>query len=115
MENKPLSWAGSAYKDLTDDNNFPLEARKIAGKQLRKVQRGEEPDDWKPFEEIGAGAKEIRIKLSDGAFRVMYVAKFSEAVYVLHCFKKKSQKTSQQDKDLAKQRYKLIIQERSKS
>lgn len=114
MAEKQLAWAGSSYKDLTDDDTFPMEARKVAGQQLRKIQRGDEPDDWKPFEEIGAGTKEIRIKLPDGAFRVMYVAKFPEAVYVLHCFKKKTQRTSQQDKDLAKQRYKLVIQERSK-
>ena len=114
MTEKPLAWAGSSYKDLTDDDIFPLDARKVAGQQLRKVQRGDEPDDWKPFEEIGAGTKEIRIKLPDGAFRIMYIAKFSEAVYVLHCFKKKTQKTSPKDKDLAKQRYKLVIQERSK-
>jgi len=115
MAEKELAWAGSSYKDLTDDNIFTFDARKVAGQQLRKVQRGDEPDDWKPFEEIGAGTKEIRIKLPDGAFRVMYVAKFPEAVYVLHCFKKKTQKTSPQDKELAKQRYKLVIQERSKS
>ena len=83
MAEKPLAWAGSSYKDLTDDNIFSLEARKVAGKQLRKVQCGDEPDDWKPFDEVGAGTKEIRIKLPDGAFRVMYVAKFLEAVYVL--------------------------------
>ena len=114
MAEKPLAWAGSSYKDLTDDNVFSLEARKVARKQLRKAQRGDEPDDWKPFDEVGAGTKEIRIKLPDGAFRVMYVAKFPEAVYVLHCFKKKTQKTSPQDRDLAKQRYKAVIQERGK-
>ena len=114
MSDKPIEWAGASFKDLMDDDIFSLDARKVAGTQLRKVQRGDEPDDWKPFDEIGAGTKEIRIKLPDGAFRVMYVAKFPEAVYVLHCFKKKTQKTSQADKDLAKQRYKLIIQERSK-
>jgi phage-related protein len=92
MAEKQLAWAGSSYKDLTDDDIFPLDARKAAGQQLRKVQRGDEPDDWKPFEEIGAGTKEIRIKLPDGAFRVMYVAKFPEAVYVLHCLKKKTKK-----------------------
>jgi phage-related protein len=90
-----------------------MEARKVAGQQLRKIQRGDEPDDWKPFEEVGAGTREIRIKLADGAFRLMYVAKFPEAVYVLHCFKKKTQKTSQQDKEIAKLRYRAIIQERN--
>ncbi len=114
MSDKPIAWAGASFKDLMNDDIFSLEARKVAGSQLRKIQRGDEPDDWKPFDEIGIGTKEIRIKLPDGAFRIMYVAKFPEAVYVLHCFKKKAQKTSQPDKDLAKQRYKLIIQERSK-
>lgn len=114
MEEKPIDWRGSSFKDLTDENVFSLEARKVAGTQLRKIQRGDEPDDWKPFDDVGAGTKEIRIKLADGAFRVMYVAKFPEAVYVLHCFKKKSQQTSQHDKDIAKLRYKAVIQERSK-
>lgn len=114
MDEKPLVWVASSFRDLTNDQIFSLEARKIAGKQLRNVQRGVEPDDWKPFETIGAGTKEIRLKLPDGAFRVMYVAKFPEAVYVLHCFKKQSEKTSPHDKDLAKQRYKAVIQERNK-
>jgi phage-related protein len=98
MKEKQLAWIGSSYKDLADNEIFSLEARKVAGKQLRKVQRGDEPDDWKPFDEIGAGTKEIRIKLPDGAFRVMYVAKFPEAVYVLHCFKKKTQKPARRTK-----------------
>jgi phage-related protein len=78
------------------------------------LQRGDEPDDWKPFEEIGAGTKEIRLKIADGAFRIFYVVKFPEAIYVLHCFKKKSAQTSAHDKELAKQRYRSIVQERSK-
>jgi len=113
MNEKPIDWRGSSFKDLLDESIFSLEARKVAGTQLRKVQRGDEPDDWKPFDELGAGTKEIRIKLSDGASRVMYVAKFPEAVYVLHCFKKKAQKTSQHDKDIAKLRYKAVIKERN--
>jgi phage-related protein len=113
MREKPILWQGYSFRDLMDDHIFSLEARKVAGQQLRKVQRADEPDDWKPFEEVGAGTKEIRIKLLDGAFRVMYVAKFPEGVYVLHCFKKKSQQTSQHDKDIAKLRYKAVIQQRS--
>ncbi len=113
MSEKPIAWRGSSFRDLTDDDIFSLDARKVAGKQLRKVQRGDEPDDWKPFDEIGPGVKEIRIKLHDGAFRVMYIAKFPEAVYVLHCFKKKTQKTSQHDKEITKLRYRAVIQERS--
>ena len=112
--NKPIDWIGSSFKDLCNDDVFSLEARRNAGYQLRKVQRGEEPDDWKPFDEVGAGTKEIRLKQSDGAFRVMYVAKFEEAIYVLHCFKKKTQKTSQKEKDLCAQRYKDMLLSRNK-
>ena len=63
---------------------------------------------------MGPGTKEIRINLDDGWFRVMYVAKFEEAVYVLHCFKKKTSETSKKDKDLTAARYKELVQERSK-
>jgi len=114
QRNKPIDWIGSSLKDLCDDEIFPYDTRRAAGYQLRKVQRGDEPDDWKPFDELGAGTKEIRIKQTDGAFRVMYVAKFEDAIYVLHCFKKKSQKTSQKDKDLSVQRYKDMLSTRSK-
>ena len=76
--------------------------------------RGGDPDDWKPFDDVGAGTKEIRLKQTDGAFRVMYVAKFEDAIYVLHCFKKKTQKTSQKDRDLSTQRYKDMMLTRSK-
>jgi phage-related protein len=112
--NKPIDWIGSSLKDLCDDEIFPEDARRAAGYQLRKVQRGDDPDDWKPFEDVGPGTKEIRIKQTDGVFRVMYVAKFEDAIYVLHCFKKKSQKTSQKDKDLSVQRYKDLLTTRSK-
>jgi phage-related protein len=74
----------------------------------------EKPIDWKPFDGVGAGVKEIRINLDDGWFRVMYVAKFQEAVYVLHCFKKKTSVTSKHDKEITATRYKDVVQERSK-
>ena len=92
---KPIGWCGSAYKDLTDEKTFTLNARKEAGHQLNQVQKGLDPDDWKPFDIVGPGTKEIRINLNDGWFRVMYVAKFEEAVYVLHCFKKKDARDEQ--------------------
>ena len=72
------------------------------------VQVGREPADFKPLSTVGAGAYEIRIRDDAGAFRVVYVAKFDEAVYVLHAFQKTSRKTSQADIDLATKRYKLI-------
>jgi len=109
---KEILWLGSAYDDLLA---FPSEARRQAGFQLAKVQAGLEPEDWKPFSEAGVGVREIRIREASGAFRVMYVAKFEEAVYVLHCFQKKTQATSWPDKHVAKVRYKAIIETRRNS
>lgn len=86
MSEKPIDWRGSSLRDIKDDDIFTPSARKEAGHQLSRVQAGLEPDDRKPFDVVGAGTKEIRINLDDGWFRVMYVAKFPEAVYVLHCF-----------------------------
>jgi hypothetical protein len=93
---------------------FSLQAKREAGRQLSQVQFGLEPDHWKPFNEVGSGTKEIIIDLQDGWYRVMYVAKFADVVYVLHCFKKKTNTTSKQDKALAKARYDGIIAERTK-
>ena len=102
---KPVQFLGSALDDL---RAFPQGARREAGYQIDLVQQGREPDDWKPMKGIGAGVREIRMRAADGAFRVVYVAKFSEAIFVLHCFQKKSQKTSRQDIDLARRRYTQI-------
>jgi phage-related protein len=88
---KPVEFRGSSLDDL---RAFPVSARREAGHQLDRVQRGLEPDDWKPMTAVGQGVKEIRIRDATGAFRVLYVAKFADAVYVLHCFQKKTEKTS---------------------
>jgi phage-related protein len=74
------------------------------GHQLDQVQHGREPDDWKPMNTVGRGVREIRMHDAAEAFRVLYVAKFDDAVYVLHCFQK-TQKTSKADLNLAAQRY----------
>ena len=105
---KPLEFRGSSLDDL---RAFPLSARREAGHQLDQVQNGQEPDDWKPMNTVGQGVKEIRIRDAAGAFRVIYVARFADAVYVLHCFQKKTQKTSKADLDLASQRYRDLLQE----
>ena len=70
-----------------------------------------DPDDWKPMNTVGRGVREIRIRDAAGAFRVLYVAKFDDAVYVLHCFQKKTQKTSKADLNLAAQRYRDLLKE----
>jgi phage-related protein len=102
---KEIRWVGSAYQELLA---FPQEPRREAGFQLGKVQAGLEPTDWKPFDDVGAGTREIRIKDENGIYRVMYVAKFEEAIYVLHCFQKNSQATGKQDKGIAEARYRAV-------
>jgi phage-related protein len=99
---KPIEFRGTALDDL---RQFPGTARRQAGFQLDQVQRGRQPDDWKPMTSIGQGVQEIRIRDESGAFRVLYVAKFERAIYVLHCFQKKTQKTSKADLDVARLRY----------
>jgi len=106
-DQKQIRWVGSAYDDLLA---FPKEARKEAGFQLGKVQAGLEPTDWKPFDDVGAGTNEIRD--ASGIYRVMYVARFEEAIYVLHCFHKKTQVTSKQDKAIAAARYRAVVNAR---
>jgi phage-related protein len=108
---KPIYWVGTSYKDLV---SFPVNVKQEAGYQLHRVQNGLDPENWKPFATIGAGVKEIRIKEETGAFRVIYVAKFKERIYVLHAFQKKTQKTRKQDIDIAKTRYMAVAQEESK-
>lgn len=76
---------------------FPSEAWRAAGHQIDLVQRGQEPDDWKPLSSVGQGVREIRIWDEAGTFRVVYVARFADAVYVLHCFQKKTHKTAKTD------------------
>lgn len=105
---KAVEFRGSALDDL---RTFPLAARREAGHQLDQVQRGREPDDWKPMATVGPGVQEIRIRDAAGAFRVIYVAKFAEAIYVLHCFQKRTQKTSKADLDLATKRYRDLVKE----
>lgn len=106
---KPVEFMGSSLDDLP---TFPLLARREAGHQIDQVQNGQQPDDWKPMRVVGHGVKEIRIRDPAGAFRVIYVAQFAEAVYVLHCFQKKTEKTSRTDVDVASQRYRQLLQER---
>ena len=110
-DHKPVEFRGSSLDDL---RAFPLPARREAGHQLDQVQNGQEPDDWKPMNTVGQGVKEIRIRDASGAFRVIYVAKFADAVYVLHCFQKKTEKTSKSDLDLASKRYRDLLKELDK-
>ena len=102
---KPVHFVGTARKDLAA---FPESARRHAGQDLFLVQLGREPADFKPMPTVGSGAFEIRVRDETGAFRVIYVAKFGTAVYVLHAFQKKTQKTPSLDIELAARRYRVI-------
>jgi phage-related protein len=105
---KPVKFRGDALESL---RRFPDNARHDAGFQLDKVQRGRDPDDWKPMRSIGSGVKEIRIRDVTSVFRVIYLATTEDAVYVLHCFQKKSEQTSNKDIQLARKRYKDLMGE----
>lgn len=96
-----MCFLGDSLKCLRD---FPDDARNDAGYQLDKVQRGDQPDDFKPMPGIGKGVEEIRVSDSSGAYRVVYVARRVDAVYVLHAFQKKTQLTPKKDLEIAKRR-----------
>lgn len=101
---KPLKFTGSSEDDLA---GFPNEAKGLAGNALWQVQLGLMPSDWKPMLNVGAGAYEIRIHML-GEWRVIYVAKFADAIYVLHAFQKKTQQTRKEDIALAASRYRQL-------
>ena len=109
-QEKEIRWLGSSYRDLLA---FPDEARRLAGFQLHKIQSGFDPDDWKPFDSSGAGTREIRIRDEDGIYRVMYVTKYAEAFYVLHCVHKKTQKLGLHDRKIAETRHRAITHYRT--
>jgi phage-related protein len=101
---KPLYFVGSALEDL---RALPRAPRREAGYQLDRVQFGLEPSDWKPMTTIGGGVREIRIH-HEGQYRMIYVVRIHDAVYVLHAFLKKTQKTRKQDVDIARRRLQEI-------
>jgi phage-related protein len=102
---KPVVFLGDSLDRLRE---FPERPRRDAGFQLERVQRGHEPDDWKPMTSVGPGVREIRVRDATGAFRVVYVASFAEVVFVLHAFQKKTQQTSMRDIALAQMRLKQL-------
>lgn len=109
MAMKPVVFIGNALQEL---RAFPETARREAGYQLDRVQNGLEPSDWKVMAGLGSGVHEIRVRDANGAFRIVYVARFAEALYVLHCFQKKSQKTGKLNLELAAKRYGELMRDR---
>lgn len=103
---KPIVFEGRSLDDIRD---FPQEARREAGHQLDRVQRGLLPNDWKPMGSIGRGVMEIRIHDAQGEFRVVYLARLADAVHVLHGFQKKTQRTSPADLRIAQARLAALL------
>jgi phage-related protein len=107
---KPIRFLGDSLEQLRE---FPVSARHDAGYQLELVQRGEQPDDFKPMPTVGKGVEELRIRDDSGAYRVLYAARLADAVYVLHAFQKKTRSTSQRDLEIAKQRFSQLERKRT--
>jgi phage-related protein len=108
---KPLEWLGDSRKAL---QSFPQAAQRIAGFELRNIQKGKQPADFKPMPSIGAGVEEVRVWVDQGTYRVIYIARLPEAVYVLHAFQKKSQQTSQRELALARARLEQLLRHRQR-
>jgi len=105
---KPVVWLGDSLRLL---RGFPADAMHDLGYQLELVQDDEDPKDWKPMPSIGAGVREIRVR-AGGAFRLLYVTRLPEAVYVLHVFQKKTRKTGRLDLEIARRRLRALLAER---
>ena len=106
---KPLAFVGAARTELAA---MPIEAKRAAGFQLDRVQRGLMPEDFKPMPAVGPGVFEIRIREEGRAHRVFYVARFEEAVYALHAFEKKTQRTPKQNLETGRRRYRALLDAR---
>ena len=110
MTEKPVAWLGSSLDDL---RAFPPDAKRAAGYQIGRLQQGLMPGDWKPLTTVGAGVYEIRIHTSL-EHRVFYVAKYEEAVYVIHAFEKRTTRTREADIALARRRLADLIRQRGR-
>lgn len=108
---KPVVWLGDSLDRLRE---FPAEAKHDLGYELEQVQGGDAPKDWKPMPSIGPGVSEIRVR-AGGAYRLIYIAGMTEAIYVVHVFQKKSRKTSKTDVELARTRVRKLLQEKRQS
>jgi len=99
---KPIEFIGDSLARVRE---FPVSARRAAGYQLDRVQRGLDPDDWKPMKAIGAGVRELRVRDRAGAFRVIYLATLPDRIVVLYAFQKKTQRTARTDIEMAAKRF----------
>lgn len=106
---KSVAFIGNSLDAL---RTFPDAVRQEAGFQIDRLQRGLEPDDWKPMKTVGSGVREIRLRAASGAYRVIYAVQFGDAVYILHAFVKKTQTTAKRDLELTALRFRQLMRER---
>ena len=106
---KPVQFLGDSLNCIRD---FPEDVRHDVGFQIDRVQRGMQPDDFRPMPSIGKGVEEIRVRDDSGAFRVIYTARLADSIYVLHAFQKKTQATAKRDRDLARTRFAELVRSR---
>lgn len=105
---KHIQWLGTSLNAVRE---FSVDARMLIGQELRLVQSGLMPSDFKPMLSVGSGAYEIRVRAGN-QYRVIYVAKFSDSVYVLHAFIKKTPRTALPDLEVARNRYAALQKEK---
>ncbi len=108
MTIKPIRWVGAARAEI---QSLPEDVRKETGFALWQIQQGIPPSDFKPMAIVGKGVEEIRIG-TENAYRVFYIARFEEAIYVLHAFQKKTQQTAKKNIELGQKRYQELLQYR---
>jgi phage-related protein len=106
---KEIEFLGNSLKAISE---FPRDARQAVGYQLRSVQDGNDPEDFRPMPDIGTGVEEIRVWVDTGTYRVIYTARFRDKVYVLHAFQKKTQKIPDREKEIARKRFKELMRGR---
>jgi phage-related protein len=103
---KPIAFLGDSRDAL---RAFPERGRREAGHQLDRIQHGLDPNDWRPMSSVGAGAREVRVRTAAGSFRIIYVANYADAIYILHAFQKKTRRTPKSDLDLAAARLRELM------
>ena len=108
---KAIEFLGDSLERL---RGFPPSVRRQAGFELDRIQRGIDPFDWKPLSTVGLGVRELRVRDESGAYRVLYVATFEDALFVLHCFKKKTRVTPRHALEVATKRYRTLVSHRNK-
>jgi len=104
-ETAEVVWEGDSLEVI---RRFPGPARQDLGAELRRLQTGDRPLNSRPMPSIGARVYELKEQDERAWYRVIYLAKIENRIYILHCFEKKSAKTGKSNLALAKARLKRV-------